>query len=125
MSTFEDRKRVLEERIASASRELERLEENTKYDRIGQMLDGTIIKFKRRFSRGGRPYLYAAIKASGSWYTTGPSSPKEYAWEQFLPWILSGLEGEILICGSLITVEEWEVAVQAEAQMGSFGTPLS
>jgi hypothetical protein len=48
---------------------------------------GTVISFKKRFSRYGTEYDYAAIRVTGSsdgtgsWYTTGPRSPKGYTWE--------------------------------------------
>lgn len=40
------------------------------------------------FNGGSREYTYAATRAGdGLWYTTGPSSPKGYPWEDLVNWI--------------------------------------
>lgn len=43
-----------------------------------------------------KAYEYAAIKcqANGLWYTTGPSAPKAYTWEQLAEWMM--FEGNIV-----------------------------
>ena len=38
--------------------------------------NGAVITWRMRFHKGGLKYHYAAIKAKGLWYTTGPNSPK-------------------------------------------------
>lgn len=48
--------------------------------------DGTIIKFRKRFGNSTW-YRYAAIKAKGLWYTTGPRSPKGYTWDELTAWL--------------------------------------
>jgi hypothetical protein len=53
--------------------------------------DANVIWFVKRFSDGGRPYTYAAVKANdGLWYTTGPRAPKGYTWERLITWIQEG-----------------------------------
>lgn len=54
--------------------------------------DGEVIRFDKTFN-DGLTYSYAAIKAEGLWYTTGPSSPKGYSWEALLDWIFKGRHG--------------------------------
>lgn len=48
--------------------------------------DGTVIRFKIRFLKGGTKYSYAAIRANGLWFTTGPRSPKGYTWAELTAW---------------------------------------
>jgi hypothetical protein len=55
------------------------------------LVDGTIVQFWKQFAVGGREYMYAAIRADGKWYTTGPKSPKGYTWEEFTLWLASGI----------------------------------
>jgi hypothetical protein len=55
------------------------------------LVDGTIVQFWKQFTVGGREYMYAAIRADGKWYTTGPKSPKGYTWEEFTLWLVSGI----------------------------------
>lgn len=52
----------------------------------------SIVWFEKRFDASGRfgskAYTYAAIRVGdGKWYTTGPRSPKGYAWEELWSWI--------------------------------------
>jgi hypothetical protein len=47
-----------------------------------------IVYFQKRFSVGGKKYDYAAIQAGdGKWYTTGPKTPKGFAWADLIQWI--------------------------------------
>lgn len=47
-----------------------------------------VVWFEKRFHRGGTVYTYAAVRAGdGLWYTTGPESPKGYAWERLIEWV--------------------------------------
>lgn len=47
--------------------------------------DGAVIQFEKTFTSG--TYQYAAIKAKGLWYTTGPLSPKAYTWDRLIDFI--------------------------------------
>ena len=49
--------------------------------------DGTVVSFRRRFPNSLTRYRYAAIRANGLWYITGPNSPKGYTWEEFTTWL--------------------------------------
>lgn len=82
---------------AAALKELERLTRLDRYIALESAEDGTIIRFQRRWSNSSSmAYSYAAIKHSGSrWSTTGPKSPKDYSWQELLPWIVEGLVGSI------------------------------
>lgn len=82
-------KRYLELDIERKLRQLEELEE--KYAKYGEdeCEDGVVVIFDYQFVPGGRVYSYAAIKAGGLWYTTGPKSPKAFTWEQFIDWLES------------------------------------
>ena len=63
-------------------------EEAEREDKYGpEPGNGAIIKFNVRFSSGGTKYSYAAIRAGGLWYTTGPYSPKGYPWDELLDWL--------------------------------------
>ncbi len=48
--------------------------------------NGSVIRWRMRFQKGGVKYTYAAIKA-GLWYTTGPNSPKGYTWDELVSWL--------------------------------------
>jgi len=65
-----------------------------------------VIYFRKKFSRGGRPYDYAAIKAGdGKWYTTGPASPKGYTWAMLIKWMIDGHPDiEILVATEWVTL---------------------
>lgn len=55
-----------------------------------EVVDGEapVVRFDKEF-HSGRIYQYAAILASdGLWYTTGPSAPKGYSWEQLITWLV-------------------------------------
>ena len=49
--------------------------------------EGRVVKFRVKFRNGGVKYRYAAIRAGGLWYTTGPKSPKGYTWDELLDWL--------------------------------------
>ena len=49
--------------------------------------DGSVIRWRMRFRKGGVKYIYAAVKANGLWYTTGPNSPKGYTWDELVSWL--------------------------------------
>lgn len=49
--------------------------------------DGAVIAFRVRFMPRGPKYHYAAIRANGLWYTTGPTSPKGYGWDELVSWL--------------------------------------
>lgn len=48
--------------------------------------DGTVIAFRVQFLERCAWYEYAAIRVNGTWYTTGPRSPKGYTWEELIGW---------------------------------------
>lgn len=86
-------RRTAEIRAERAARDLERA--IARLDQIDRMPvepqpkdgDPNVIFF-RKFSRSNKIYDYAAIQvADGTWYTTGPSSPKSYTWEQLMNWL--------------------------------------
>jgi hypothetical protein len=54
--------------------------------------DNTVIRFRKRFPNGTVNYRYAAIKADGLWFTTGPKAPKGFTWEQLTTWMGDGVE---------------------------------
>lgn len=81
-------RRVLQMQLDSAARQLAQLDWYGPDD----YPDGTIIKFRKRFGMPDAPrpnpwYRYAAIKAKGLWYTTGPRSPKGYTWDELTAWL--------------------------------------
>lgn len=49
--------------------------------------DNPVIQFQYQFRPGGTVYQYAAVKAGGLWYTTGPKAPKGFTWEQLCDWL--------------------------------------
>jgi hypothetical protein len=57
--------------------------------------DGTKVAFTKTFAIEGRDltrtYSYVAIKAGGSWYTTGPAGRRQ-SWDEFVLWLVSGPE---------------------------------
>jgi len=80
--------------VEVAARLLER-KVNEKLDQIDafgrdEWDEGTIFRFDKTFVTDGRTYKYAAIKAAGLWYTTGPKSPKGFTWEEFVAWLVTG-----------------------------------
>lgn len=49
---------------------------------------GSVVTFEKHFSRQPvRTYNYAAIKAPGGWYTTGPHNPGPFSWDKLLAWL--------------------------------------
>lgn len=71
--------------IARAEQAMRQLE---KYEKYGEddYEDGAVIIFEYQFTPSGQAYSYAALKAHGKWYTTGPRSPKAYTWEELVSW---------------------------------------
>jgi hypothetical protein len=52
--------------------------------------EDTVIRFTKVFTRlVGTKYTYAAIKADGMWYTTGPTG-KRYTWTDLLLMLIGG-----------------------------------
>jgi hypothetical protein len=66
------------------------------------MPDGSVIAFEKTFparimtafppgtvntAPESRTYSYAAVRANGLWYTTGPRSTSGYEWEALLDWM--------------------------------------
>lgn len=50
--------------------------------------DGTVLRFNRRSTPGGRLYAYAAIRAAQRWYTTAARDPiGGRNWAQFVEWL--------------------------------------
>lgn len=63
-------------------------EESAREDKYGEepVADGTVIAWTSQFMKGSKKYLYAAIRSDGRWYTTGPNTPKAYAWGDLCEW---------------------------------------
>lgn len=61
-------------------------------DRFGtddRLVDGCVIMFNKTFSTNrAKVYNYAAIRAGGRWFTTGPKSPKSYTWVELISWMV-------------------------------------
>lgn len=49
--------------------------------------EGDVLRFMKNFD--GTVYKYAAIKANGMWYTTGPRGQR-FTWDEFKLWLVSG-----------------------------------
>lgn len=82
------RKDTLRRQLDTILEELNRLE-----SRAEEPPTGSVIRFNMQFGGHGTVYEYAAIRCSnGLWYTTGPSSPKGYAWESLLDWMEDGTD---------------------------------
>lgn len=45
--------------------------------------NGTVIRWKHRFSQGGKKYTYAALKAGGRWYLTNQQGTM-LTWDQLV-----------------------------------------
>lgn len=73
---------------------LDRLEERLKESGVllpeEPQTDGSVIVFQYRFNPSGVKYMYAAIRAKGLWYTTGPQSTRGYEWREFVEWLRKG-----------------------------------
>jgi hypothetical protein len=82
----ERRNREAEEELARKRKAIEQFEDLTQ-----SRADGTVVRFRKAFSNGGTAYTYAAIKANGEWYTTGPRGTA-YSDENFCLWLVSGPE---------------------------------
>lgn len=54
-------------------------------------VEPAVIWFEKTFA-DGRTYTYAAVKADGLWYTSGPRTPKGYTWENLMTWVGVGTE---------------------------------
>jgi len=83
-----------ERKIAAAKRRIEKEQERIDYlsslpDEPTPDPDGAnVIWFRKRFTPGGTDYTYAAVQTpEGTWYTTGPRTPKAYTWEDLVEWI--------------------------------------
>jgi len=51
--------------------------------------EATVVRFTKSYDGSSTPYMYAAIKIAGSWYTTGPRGNR-YTWNEFIAWLVSG-----------------------------------
>lgn len=60
---------------------------------LEKMVNGAVVAFTKRWGHRGPGYLYAAIKAEGTWNTTGPKSPKVYTSAQFADWLRGAKAG--------------------------------
>jgi uncharacterized small protein (DUF1192 family) len=81
------REALLRRRIERMEAELAEIEERR--EKFGPDLDeGDVVTFTKTFSdaKNATRYSYAAIKANGMWYTTGPKSPKAYTWDELTEW---------------------------------------
>jgi len=48
-----------------------------------------IVRFVIGYSDTPKTYGYAAIKAGGKWYLTGPDSPQAVTWARLIGWLKS------------------------------------
>jgi hypothetical protein len=53
--------------------------------------EGAVIRFKKQFRPDSTAYSYAAIKANGQWYTSGPKSTRAYSWLELVAWLVAGV----------------------------------
>jgi hypothetical protein len=100
----ESRIRSAERTIERAQRKIDRLlslpEEPTTDDPDGAL----VVWFEHKFNRTSKSYTYAAVKAGdGLWYTTGPSSPKGYTWDELVDWH----ENEENVTKTMWVATEW------------------
>jgi hypothetical protein len=70
-------------------------------DRLAQLPEddfgnGAVITFQKQFREGGRIYDYAAIKAAGLWYSTGPLAPKGFTWDALMAWLIRDIPVEAI-----------------------------
>jgi hypothetical protein len=79
----QDKAEGIKLKIRMLKKELKRLESRPEEPEE----DGNVITFMKQFAAGGIVYSYAALKAKGLWYTTGPKSPKGYTWDELLDFI--------------------------------------
>lgn len=79
-----------QQRLDMAQRTLERAQEqidkllNRKNEPRGKKRN--VIFYRKTFDNG-ITYTYAAVRAKGLWYTTGPKSPKGFTWDELLDWL--------------------------------------
>jgi hypothetical protein len=60
-----------------------------------------VIWFKKKFQPGGKEYTYAAVQTEkGTWYTTGPQTPKDFAWEDLIQWIMEDKNAQVWVAAS-------------------------
>jgi hypothetical protein len=83
--------------IARIDAQIKRLRERRRFLRrmpIDHYPDGTVVAFTKRFSEDShaRTYRYAAIKAEGLWYTSGPKRNGPWLWEDLMRWIQGDLD---------------------------------
>lgn len=82
-----------------------------------------VIKFKRRFTPGGKKYTYAAIRTAQGWYTTGPRTPKAYAWQDLITWIneIEPVDVKIMIDQRSVATLSGPVTKGGAVQAGNLG----
>jgi hypothetical protein len=81
------RAEFLARRIEQMEEELQYIEELPAEPRMDGD-DATVIWWVARWEGGTHDYTYAAVRAGdGLWYTTGPHTPKGYAWADLIEWI--------------------------------------
>lgn len=90
-------------KIEALERQAERAQE--KIDRLLSLPDEPEVKgekplvifFEKSFHNHSTIYTYAAVKApNGLWYTTGPSAPKGYTWDELVDWIMEGSDATVI-----------------------------
>lgn len=89
-------KTQIEREMDALRRQLTRLEEQldkqSDFEVLRDLEEKTVISFEYAFHAGGILYSYAAIKAEGLWYATGPRSPKGYGNDEFISWLANAYE---------------------------------
>lgn len=84
MATSTNMKEYYERRLEEINNKLAMIESYGEDD----FEDGAVLVFDKVM--GNQTYKYAAIKAVGLWYTTGPKSPKAYTWDELVSWFSEG-----------------------------------
>lgn len=85
---LEQRLSALDREAARLAARIEMLDNLPAEPELTDSGEPVVVIFKRSFIRDGQLYDYAAIKAGdGLWYTTGPKTPKGYAWGELVEWI--------------------------------------
>lgn len=91
----EEKEMLGEEDMEKVRAEIRRLEQRLAEAGVlypEEPMEGSILRFTYRFSKGGVKYTYAALRVGDLWYTTGPrSAGTGYTWRQLVDWLRKGV----------------------------------
>jgi hypothetical protein len=82
-------------RERALAEEVKRLQECAA--RLGEDIfkNDDVIRFKKKFTEGGIDYTYAAIKAGGQWFLSGPRNAAiSFTWDELVMWMIKGVPVE-------------------------------